>query len=144
MIKANVYIDHYGWQKKLKDPKKYVNKKIKKASKILGPKNKEFSILLTNNLKMKKLNNKFRNINKPTDVLSFPVNNIYKKKFYIGDIAISFEIINKRSKFTNFSIEFDKMWIHGYLHLVGYDHKKLKDFQKMYKKENLILNYLNK
>ena len=34
MIKANVYIDHYGWQKKLKDPKKYVNKKIKKASKI--------------------------------------------------------------------------------------------------------------
>ena len=60
MIKANVYIDHYKWQKKLKDPKKYINKKITKASKILGPKNKEFSILLTSNLKMKKLNNKFR------------------------------------------------------------------------------------
>ena len=73
MIKANVYIDHYKWQKKLKDPKKYVNKKIKKASKILGSKNKEFSILLTSNLKMKKLNNKFRKINKPTDVLSFPI-----------------------------------------------------------------------
>ena len=89
---------------------------------------------------MKNLNFKFRKKNKPTDVLSFQSN----EKFYIGDIAISFEIINKRSKFTNFSIEFDKMWIHGYLHLVGYDHKKLKDFKKMNKKENLILNHLNK
>ena len=80
----------------------------------------------------------------PTDVLSFPINNIYKKKTYIGDIAISFEIIDKRAKFTNFNIEFDKIWIHGYLHLVGYDHKKLKDFKIMNKKENLILNHLNK
>jgi len=36
------------------------------------------------------------------------------------------------------------MWIHGYLHLNGFDHKKLKDFKKMNKKENLILQYLNK
>ena len=43
-----------------------------------------------------------------------------------------------------FFIEFDKMWIHGYLHLLGYDHKKLKNFQKMNKKENLILNYFYK
>ena len=140
MIKANVYIDHYGWQKKLKDPKKYVNKKIKKASKILGPKNKEFSILLTSNLKMKKLNNKFRKINKPTDVLSFPI----KEKSYIGDVAISFEIINKRSKLNSFEHEFDKIWIHGYLHLLGYDHKKIKDYNKMRKREELIFNYLNK
>ena len=140
MIKANVYIDHYGWQKKLKDPKKYVNKKIKKASKILGPKNKEFSILLTSNLKMKKLNNKFRKINKPTDVLSFPI----KENSYIGDVAISFEIINKRSKLNNFEYEFDKIWIHGYLHLLGYKHKKLFDYKIMSEKENLILNYFHK
>ena len=140
MIKANVYIDHYGWQKKLKDPKKYLNKKIKKASKILGPKNKEFSILLTSNLKMKKLNNKFRKINKPTDVLSFPI----KENSYIGDVAISFEIINKRSKLNNFEYEFDKIWIHGYLHLLGYKHKKLFDYKIMSEKENLILNYFHK
>ena len=144
MIKANVYIDHYGWQKKLKDPKKYVNKKIKKASKILGPKNKEFSILLTSNLKMKKLNNKFRKINKPTDVLSFPLKYLKNKISYIGDIAISYEIINQRSKSSNFSIEFDKIWIHGYFHLNGYDHKKLKDYKKMNKKEKLVLNYFYK
>tara|TARA_B100001750_G_scaffold174465_1_gene142618 strand:+ start:270 stop:710 length:441 start_codon:yes stop_codon:yes gene_type:complete len=146
MIKANVILDHLSWKNKLTKPTNYITERLKKLSRLSQFKNKkqEFTIFLTNNYKIKKLNKKFRNKDEPTDVLSFPVNNIYKKKFYIGDIAISFEIINKRSKFTNFSIEFDKMWIHGYLHLVGYDHKKLKDFQKMYKKENLILNYLNK
>ena len=78
--------------------------------------------------------------NKSTDVLSFPLN--YNK--YIGDIAVSYEIINKRSKLTNFFLEFDKMWLHGYFHLIGYDHKKLKDFKKMNKKENLVLNYFHK
>ena len=89
---------------------------------------------------MKNLNYKFRKKNKPTDVLSFPL----KNKNYIGDIAISFEIINKRSKKTNFFLEFDKMWIHGYFHLIGYDHKKIKDFENMSKKENLVLNYFHK
>ncbi len=93
---------------------------------------------------MKSLNFKFRKKKKPTDVLSFPLKNVLKKNFYIGDIAISFEIINKRSKKSNFYIEFDKMWIHGYLHLIGYDHKKLRDFKKMTKKENLVLNYFHK
>ena len=89
---------------------------------------------------MRKLNYEFRKKNKPTDVLSFPLS--YNK--YIGDIAISYEIINKRSKLTNFFLEFDKMWVHGYFHLIGYDHKKLKDFKKMKKKENLVLNYFHK
>ncbi len=69
---------------------------------------------------------------------------LLKKNFYIGDIAVSFEIVNKRSKNSNFYKEFDKMWIHGYLHLIGYDHKKLKDFKKMTKKENLVFNYFHK
>jgi len=84
----------------------------------------------------------FRNKNKPTDVLSFPSDNKmkYKKNLYLGDIAISYEIVNKRSKNSNFSLEFDKMWIHGYLHLLGHDHIKNKDFMKMKKLEDLILN----
>ena len=146
MIKANVILNHLKWKKKIKKPDNYIRVRLKKLSRLsqFKKKKQEFTIFLTNNKKIKKLNKKFRNKNKPTDVLSFPINNVYKKKSYIGDIAISFEIINKRSKFTNFNFEFDKMWIHGYLHLVGYDHKKLKDFKKMNAKENLILNYLNK
>ena len=145
MIKANVLVDFPKWKKKIKNPNIYLRNKLKKLQKFLGSKNKnqEFSILLTNNYKMKLLNNKFRKKNKITDVLSFPLHNIVKNNFYIGDIAISFEYINKRSKISDFYYEFDKMWIHGYLHLVGYDHKKNKDYKKMNKKEKLILNYLN-
>ena len=93
---------------------------------------------------MKYLNKKFRKKNKPTDVLSFPSNRKTKKNSYLGDIAISYEIINKRSFNSNFFFEFDKMWVHGYLHLLGYDHKRLVEFNKMIKKENLILNYFYK
>ena len=142
MIKANVILDCSKWKNKIKNPNNYLKKKINKLSKIsyFKKKKQEFSILLTNNRKMKNLNFRFRKKNKPTDVLSFQSN----EKLYIGDIAISYEIINKRSKLSNFFLEFDKMWIHGYFHLIGYDHKKLKDFKKMVKKENLVLNYFHK
>ena len=141
MIKANVILDYSKWKNKIKDPENYLGKKLKKLSRMpyFKKKKQEFSILLTNNKKMKNLNFKFRKKNKPTDVLSFQTND----NIYIGDIAISYEIVNKRSKLSNFFIEFDKMWIHGYFHLIGYDHKKLKDFKKMAKKENLILNYFH-
>ena len=104
---------------------------------------KEFTVLLTNNSKMKSLNNKFRGINKPTDVLSFPLKTKLKNNSYLGDIAISYEIVNKRSKKTLFDHELDKMWIHGYLHLNGYDHVKNIYFKRMCKKENLIFKQLN-
>ena len=144
MINVDVVLDHYLWKKKINNPKIYINKKLLKLNKLSFFKNKpqNYTIFLTNNKKMKALNKKFRNKNKPTDVLSFPLNNKikYKKNVYLGDIAISYEIINNRSKNSNFFLEFDKMWIHGYLHLLGHNHKKKKDFEKMKKLEDLILN----
>ena len=146
MIKANVVLDNPVWGKKIKKPNNYIKKRLTILSKLSPFKNKiqEFTLFLTNSRKMKSLNNKFRKKNKATDVLSFPFNHKTTKNSYLGDMAISYEIINKRSVKSNFYIEFDKMWIHGYLHLLGYDHKKLKNFQKMNKKENLILNYFYK
>ena len=146
MIKANVILDYYKWNNKIKNPSNYFKKKINKLNKIISFKKKkqEFSVLLTSNKKMKSLNFKFRKKNKPTDVLSFPFQQVEKKNIYIGDIAISFEIVNQRSKISNFFLELDKIWIHGYFHLIGYDHKKIKDFKKMDKKENLVLDYFHK
>ena len=146
MIKANVISGYLNWKKILKKPNNYLNKRLKILSKapLFKKKNHEFSILLTNDKKMKYFNLKFRKKNKTTDVLSFPMKIKEKKRLYVGDIAISYEIIKERSKKTNFFFEFDKMWIHGYLHLIGYDHKKLNDFKKMFKKEKLILNYFHK
>ena len=146
MIKANVISGYSNWKKIIKKPNDYLKKRLKILSKkpLFARKNHEFSILLTNDKKMKYLNLKFRKKNKTTDVLSFPIKIKEKKRLYVGDIAISYEIIKERSKKTNFFLEFDKMWIHGYLHLIGYDHKKLNDFKKMLKKEKLILKYFHK
>ncbi len=145
MIKANVILDFSKWRYKIKSPNNYFKRKLQKLSTVSSFKNKnqEFSILLTNSKKIRSLNYKFKKKNKPTDVLSFPTQNVFKNNSYIGDIAICFEIINRRSKTSNFFLEFDKMWIHGYFHLIGYDHKKLKDFKKMSKKENLVLKYFH-
>ena len=152
MIKVNVEVNNKSWHKKIKNPKKYLNKKLKKISKIVKffkGKNITFTILLTSSLNMKKLNKKFRNRNKSTDVLSFPFlssNNLKftkQKKFYIGDVATSYEIINSRSKKDNFLLEFDKAWVHGLLHLIGYNHIQNKDYFKMNKIEKRILNSIN-
>ncbi len=140
MIKANIHLGSPKWLKKIKNPKNYFNKKFHKLNKILNKKKKiELSILLTDNKNMKKLNSKFRGKKKPTDVLSFPLD----KKNYIGDIAISFEFVNKKSHLSSFNYELDRLWIHGYLHLIGYDHKKNKDYLKMIKRENQLINKLN-
>ena len=149
MIRVNVEINSKSWHKKIKDPKKYLNKKLKKIVKIISflkSKNLIFTILLTNSSNMKKLNKEFRNCNKPTDVLSFPTFSlkdlklIKKKKIYLGDIATSYEIINSRSKKNFFYKEFDKVWIHGLLHLIGYDHVRNRDYYKMNKIEKRILS----
>ena len=111
MIKVNVELNNKSWHKKIKNPKRYLNKKLKKIAKIakfFKEKNITFTILLTNSLNMKKLNKKFRKKDKTTDVLSFPfflskdLKLKKEKKFYIGDIAVSYEIINFRSKKSNF------------------------------------------
>ena len=149
MIKVNVEVDCKPWFKKIESPEKYFNKKLKKISKIVPffkKKNAIFTILLTNSLNMTKLNKKFRNKKKSTDVLSFPSfspNNlklIKKKNIYIGDIAACYEIIDIRSNKNNFFLEFDKAWVHGLLHLVGHDHRKNKDYFKMNRIEKRILN----
>jgi probable rRNA maturation factor len=93
------------------------------------------TILLSNNKNIKRLNKKFKNKNKATDILSFSSEkklNI-KKSPYIGDIVISYEFINKPKALNNleFKNKLIKIFIHGYLHLLGYDHIKLKDFKKM-------------
>ena len=149
MIRINVEVNCKSWHKKIRNPKKYLTKKLKKISENISffrGKNIIFTILLTNSRNMQKLNKKFRNRNKSTDVLSFPYfssNNLkfpQRKNIYIGDIATCYEIIKIRSKKYNFHLEFDKAWIHGFLHLVGFNHIKNKDYFKMNRIEKKILN----
>ena len=141
MIKVNVIVDYSPWKSKILRPDLYVKKRLKiiLKKKLLKKSNIEFSIMLTHKRLMKNLNFKFRKKNKVTDVLAFPYSKKKISKGYIGDIAICYEIVNRRSKKTNFKYEFDKMWLHGYLHLLGYDHKNNNDYNKMFNKEQIII-----
>lgn len=150
MINADVVVENKLWNKKIKNPSNYIQKKIKKINQFNSLKKKRLSltILLTGNSKMKYLNKKFRNKNKTTDALSFPnldpvdLKKKINTKIYLGDIALSYEIINQRSKNSNFNMEFDKMLVHGYLHLLGYDHKKIRNYKAMKRIEDKILKIL--
>ena len=113
-------------------PKKYrfISKKV------------SLTILLSDNKNIKKLNKKFRNKNKATDILSFSSEkkiNI-KKSPYIGDIVISYEFMNKPKALSSleFKNKLTKVFIHGFLHLLDYDHIKFKDFKKMLIEESKI------
>ena len=144
MIKVNVFSEDVSWSKKIKNKEVFFNSVCNTFPKKYKFFNKKvnFTLLLSNNQKIKKLNNRFRKKNKPTDILSFPLNknSIIKKKTYLGDIIISYNFMNKPK--TNqkrvFQDRVIKTFIHGFLHLVGFDHIKNKDYKKMLKVENQI------
>ena len=104
---------------------------------------------MSGNYEIKKLNKKFRNKDKTTDVLSFPfqtrskfLKNLKKEnEIYLGDIIINLNKIKNRN--NQFQIEFDRLWIHGLVHLLGYDHVSDKDFLLMKKIEEKYLNFIN-
>ena len=144
MININVFSEEKAWSRKLKN-KEVFFKKICKAfpKKYRFLKKKvSFTLLLSNNKNIKKLNKNFRNKNKSTDILSFPSNKKVKisKKSYLGDIIISYNFIDKpRSQSSKFFKEkLIKTFIHGFLHLLTFDHIKDKDYLKMLKEEELI------
>tara|TARA_Y100000590_G_scaffold133617_1_gene152815 strand:+ start:16261 stop:16719 length:459 start_codon:yes stop_codon:yes gene_type:complete len=146
MIEADVLVEAKNWKKIIKNP----NKQIKNIlSKLPGRykfiyRKVYITVLLTNNRRIKFLNNKFRKKNIPTDILSFPFfnsknlkKNMKNKKFYLGDIVISFEEFLKNNK-SNYRNGFIKIFIHGFLHLLNFDHKTDKEHRAMNSIENKI------
>ena len=150
MISIDVVSESNLWNKKIKKPDVFFQSLLRVFPKKYRFIKKKISltILLSNNKNIKKLNKKFRNKNKSTDVLSFPSEtkiNI-KKSPYIGDIVISYEFINKRKALSalEFNSKVTKIFIHGFLHLLGYDHIKLKDFKEMLIEEKKIYQTIEK
>ncbi len=153
MIKVNVITKNLSWYRYIKNPNSYIDRKIKK----LNNKNKKlkknvyFTLLLSGEKEIKNLNKKFRNKNKSTDILSFPfytkkelfkrLNN--EKEIFLGDIIINLKQIQDKKKIKNFKTEFDNLWIHGLVHLLGHDHKKEKDFLIMKKIEKKYSSFIN-
>ena len=144
MISINVFSEEKAWSKRLKNKDIFFKKICKAFPKKYKFLNKKvtFTLLLSNNKNIKKLNKVFRNKNKSTDILSFPSEKKIKisKNTYLGDIIISYNYLDKpRSQsLKSFKEKVAKILIHGFLHLLGFDHKKNKDYSKMSKEENLL------
>tara|TARA_B100000965_G_C19418679_1_gene681108 strand:- start:158 stop:619 length:462 start_codon:yes stop_codon:yes gene_type:complete len=144
MINVDVLSEDSNWSKKIRKKKDFFHKVCKAFPKKYQFINKKIflTLLLSNNNNIKKLNKQFRNKNKPTDILSFPTKR--KKKlennFYLGDIIISFNYMNKpkKQKVKIFKHKVIKTFIHGFLHLLGFNHIALKDYKKMLKEEEKI------
>jgi len=118
-------------------------KKILKAtSKMLNVKEKRLlNVFITNNETIKEYNNKYRNIDKETDVLSFPSS----EKGELGDIIISLEraIVQANDYCHSLDREMGFLMLHGCLHCLGYDHMEEKEAKEMFDLQDEILNKIN-
>ncbi len=153
MIKVNVIVNDKTWFKYIKNPQIYIKKKIKKIQNdkfFIKKTNYIFNILLSGHNDIKKLNKQFRNKDKSTDILSFPFQDKWqlkklKKKsdiIFLGDIIINIKKLDS-SSIKRFQNHLNILWIHGFLHLFGFDHRKNINFKKMHKMEKNFLKRIN-
>jgi len=153
-MKKHIEIEYLDIEKNI-EYNNLIEKVIKNCFEIenLENTNLYISIILTNLKNIKDINNKYRNINKETDVISFPMfekEEIIKitnteVKHVLGDIIISIEKVQEQAKEYGHSFERELayMVVHGFYHIMGEDHVQKIDKEIMRKKEEEILNKLN-
>ena len=150
MIKVNVLTEEKSWSKKIKKKELFFNQICRHFPKKFKFINKKvyLTLLLSNNRNIKRLNKKFRKKDKHTDVLSFPlqkkINNF--KELYLGDVIISFNYMNKPKNINNYDFKekVTKIFIHGFLHLLNFNHIKEKEYQIMFREEQKIFRSVKK
>lgn len=135
---------------------KLIEKVLKECFKEekLSKSNVYISITLTDEENIKAINKEYRNIDKSTDVLSFPmfqkeeieeIINQNEIEYVLGDTIICIPIVEKQAieYGHSFEREFSYMLVHSFYHLLGFDHMKEKDKKEMREKEEKILKKLN-
>ena len=134
-MKVYINTENKNWKKYNIDFEKIVN-----AAVLPVYKNSEVSITLVDDKQIRELNNKYRGINKPTNVLSFELGD----DMLLGDIFISLPTVKKQAKEAGISVaeHTAHMVVHGMLHLQGFDHIKDNEAKIMENKEIQILKKL--
>lgn len=134
-MRVCVNIEDKRWKKYKIDFEKIAN-----AAVTAKHKDAEVSITLVGDSEIRKINKKYRQIDKPTNVLSFELSD----DVLLGDIFISLDTVKKEADAENISVaeHTAHMVVHGILHLLGYDHMNDKDAEKMESKETAILKKL--
>lgn len=143
MLKVEITNNHPAWKKL--GAMRFIRSVCQTAWQMQNKfeaENSEISILLTNDAFIQKLNAKYRKIDKPTNVLSFPMDDEVMR----GDIIISYETVKKEAELENKSMKdhLALMVAHGTLHLAGYDHIKDNEAKEMETLERKILTSIKK
>ena len=100
----------------------------------------EVAVVLTDDAEIRKLNKQWRGIDRPTNVLSFPAAGAGKKSL-LGDIVIAYETLARESRDEGKELthHLAHLAVHGFLHLMGYDHQSDSDADAMEELERAIL-----
>jgi probable rRNA maturation factor len=104
---------------------KLLSKIAHRALDVLGLNKAELSIVLVSDAQIRRLNKLYRNKDKPTDVLSFPIGEKVNGWFILGDVVISVDTAKRQAKELGYSLEEElkRLLVHGLVHLLGYDHE---------------------
>ena len=139
------------------ETKEYINiieKVVNKCFEVekIEASNFYISIILTNPENIQRINKEYRNIDKPTDVLSFPMfekeeleNAKFENQEVLGDIIISIEKVKEQAEEYGHSFERELayMVVHGFYHLIGFDHMIEEEKEIMRAKEENVLEKLD-
>jgi len=141
-------VDILGYDRVEDDLLVLLEKAVKVSLKMLAVPSTSLSLLLTDNERMRQLNFDFRQVDSPTDVLSFPANielpDVADHPHYLGDIAISVPYALNQAQMSGHTLaaELQLLAIHGVLHLLGYDHLDQDEKNKMWSLQEMILGKL--
>lgn len=142
MIEVYVTVAEHSYYHRIKQIRKFCAAVVRKAWVSRQP--AEVSILLTSDRIVQKLNRKYRQIDKPTNVLSFGTDFRPRGKNVVwlaGDVVTAFKTISQEARALNISFEahLAHLITHGVLHLQGYDHETLQDAKTMEELETKIV-----
>jgi probable rRNA maturation factor len=129
-------------------PTEFLEKKISEIFQFLKlDPQPDLSVYIGSDMQLKKLNSQYRGINQPTDVLSFESIGFNPEtgNNHLGDIAISFEKVEKQSKDAGHPAENEivLLLVHSILHLIGFDHQNNSEKESMWKKQLEILDFVD-
>ena len=122
-----------------------IREAISAAAGALSTEGGEVSILLTDDSEIARLNRDWRGIDKPTNVLSFPASRVGQGDKLLGDIVIAYETLEREStdESRDFLHHLAHLAVHGFLHLIGFDHETDAQAEEMEGLESRIMMRLN-
>jgi probable rRNA maturation factor len=143
-LKIDVLVDSDRWNEPAK-ARSIVRRAVGRAAATASTTGTELAIVLTDDSAIRQLNRLWRGIDAATNVLSFPSKRAADEPAHLGDIVLAYETIAREAGADGkpFAHHLAHLVVHGFLHLIGYDHKKDSDAESMEQTERKILQRLN-